>query len=797
MIGHYLKLAVRNLLKYRTQNIISIVGLAVGILSFTVCFYVSRLWLDVNKCFEKYERIAILGKTNEKGRFSAYTSYEICDFVRERNITEVEACCYVTDLNGRDFIVNDEKYGPLPYTLTYLEADTSFNRVFTPEIIAGSWFAVSVSDNSVIMTESCAKRIFGSAAEAVGKTLVTTERLPFSHPGIPRNGGLFYTVQAVMSDLPQNNSLSAMRPLDIIAVNGRDGIFASHRKGLDLGYSYALLSSGNSVEEVNRTLEAVEMTGDPEGYHAELVEWSEITDKSGRLIIIVTGLLGLLVLLVGFINFFQFLIGSLLNRTKEFSVMKLYGNDRRKLFMLLFTESLLIVLCASFLTLWMVEVFGGRLDVSIDEFISVNFSKGILYRQVLEYIGIIILLCAAISYFVALRINRITVRDGIFGGEGKRGKQRGRNIMLGFQFFICWIFMIGTAALYMQARETNTQLLNSLSKKEKKEILSVSMEYSFMKYEDRMVMANRIGQHSGVKDILLADISYLDGASGDFYTDEKMEWESYAMLDGYNVPDNFFSFMNIEIEQGRELRTGTDLIVDRNWPLGRGKDVVGMTLYSDTTYTVCGICAPFHTSPYRAGRGRGHGFKYDDENVRKYVAHCYVKCHEGQQEEVKAWIEDIRKEMLPANISPEIKTLAEDIIDHQAMNYMLMKIILFFSIVSLVLTLLGVYSSVTLDTEHRQKEVAIRKVNGAGIRQIMTMFCKLYIILLAVTASAAFLIGYFLLDSVAQSFTVFFNYGPLFWIGIFLTVAAVTFLTIIFCILRIARINPAEVLKKD
>ena len=69
------------------------------------------------------------------------------------------------------------------------------------------------------------------------------------------------------------------------------------------------------------------------------------------------------------------------------------------------------------------------------------------------------------------------------------------------------------------------------------------------------------------------------------------------------------------------------------------------------------------------------------------------------------------------------------------MEYMLKDTILFFAIVSIIITLLGVYSSITLDTERRQKEVAIRKVNGAGMSHIIWLFTRLYITLLMVTAA--------------------------------------------------------------
>ncbi|MDC1818948.1 hypothetical protein [Bacteroides uniformis] len=58
MIRHYIKTAFRNLLKYKAQNIISIIGLSVGILCFSICLYCSRYINSTNKCFTHWERIA-------------------------------------------------------------------------------------------------------------------------------------------------------------------------------------------------------------------------------------------------------------------------------------------------------------------------------------------------------------------------------------------------------------------------------------------------------------------------------------------------------------------------------------------------------------------------------------------------------------------------------------------------------------------------------------------------------------------------------------------------------------------
>ena len=129
--------------------------------------------------------------------------------------------------------------------------------------------------------------------------------------------------------------------------------------------------------------------------------------------------------------------------------------------------------------------------------------------------------------------------------------------------------------------------------------------------------------------------------------------------------------------------------------------------------------------------------------------------------------------------------IQDDLYEIQAMEYMLKDTILFFAIVSIIITLLGVYSSITLDTERRQKEVAIRKVNGAGMSHIIWLFTRLYITLLMVTAALSFPLVYLVLQLWKQIYTVFFNCGFWFWTGIFISVAMITALTIWFRILKI------------
>ena len=143
-------------------------------------------------------------------------------------------------------------------------------------------------------------------------------------------------------------------------------------------------------------------------------------------------------------------------------------------------------------------------------------------------------------------------------------------------------------------------------------------------------------------------------------------------------------------------------------------------------------------------------------------------------------IEKTLQETLPESIHPQVTTLQEDIYEAQATENKLKGIILFFSIVSLLITLLGVYSTITLDTERRQKEVAIRKVNGAGLKQIILLFARLYIRLLTVSAVIAFPLIYIVIQMWKKAYIVFFNDGIIYWAGIFIGITFITALTVLF-----------------
>lgn len=270
------------------------------------------------------------------------------------------------------------------------------------------------------------------------------------------------------------------------------------------------------------------------------------------------------------------------------------------------------------------------------------------------------------------------------------------------------------------------------------------------------------------------------------------------------VPRNFFSFMHMPVVQGRMPDDGGGMVVDRTF----GQDLrerdgtvpLGTVFYDNAgSHTVTGICEPlvthaYHVSPYPGYYG-GYAFILSD--FRQYVGHCYLKCGKGQADEVRRRVETLLKQTFPYTVEPQVTTFLDDIEKEQGIESMLKGIVLFLAVVCVVVTLLGVYAAITLDTERRRKEVAVRKVNGAGVRQIMWLFARTYVWIGGVAAVLAFPLVYALLSLWQRLYSIFFHYGLVFWVCVLLSVAAVTALTVVSRIVRIARVNPAEVIKSE
>ena len=792
MITHYLKVAFRNLLKYKTQNLISIVGLAVGLFCFCICFYISRFVGSVDKCFENYERIADIYVTDEKGEIWSGVSGKMLPHLQQRTWNGVEGFTLLSFVEKGEYNLIGKNDELLPYELTAMETDSFYNKVFTPTLICGNWEEVANNRNSMVLTRHAAKRMFGNESHAIGKQFTSHNRYI--------RGTTTYTVRAVIEDLPENTSMNFMRTVDLLKVNDDGGYEAFPTPDFTGYYIYALLNENYSAQQLNEAFNQAKYTfrmfGGDNTICSRPLGKDFNNSQIANMMALITAIVGLLILLAASLNFFHFQTGSFLNRGREFSIRKILGNNTSGLFWMQFIQITIVILAATLISGCLIELASPFLSISLFRF-SVQMTKEELLPHLMQYMGGLLGLCALVAFGIALYIRRATMRISLHGLGNTNGKKRLRNTLLGVQFFICWLFVAMATALYLQSEKTSSALFDTLTRQEKENIISVPFEYSFLKPEDRQIIINNIRQHAGIKDILITDEQM--GSSRMTSMSDSLNAEKDRPVRIMGVTTNFAKFLNVGLE-GQDLRHNKEIWIDRKLANQMGGNAIGKSLYDyrKNAFTITGIIDNVSNYVYADGYGKAdYGQVYFLIDEAESGQYAFVKCYPNKTEEVRAWIEQKLREALPSSVEPKISTLLKDIEYYQSLENNLKGIILFFSIVCLVITLLGVYSAITLDTERRQKEVAIRKVNGAGLKEIILLFTRLYLWMLSISFVIAAPIIYLILQQWKQMYLVFFNDGILYWGGILLGVTIITALTVIFRILKIARINPATIIKSE
>ena len=809
MIIHYLKIAVRNILKYKTQNFISILGLSVALLCFSICLYCTRYIYSTNECFENRDRIVQMTTVNkEDGKGYAHT---FCDFGRELeklSLPDVEAYIYTNYVEPRPYNIEVSADKPLPYTLNFMETEATYFQSFTPKLVCGSLEQASHAPNSIVMAESAARRIFGQAEKAIGKQMYLTMRLGTSPETTPRSGGIAYTIQAVVEDLPENNSLNFLKNLDAWVVNDSEGLINSRMvRAMMSGCTYALLKEGVSVEEfirkTNELKQEYNFFGDDQYLIVRPFDQLFWEKSTAPTIAMVASVAGILILIVGMLNFFHFLTGSYITRIREYSLRQVNGAKGYQIWTMLLTQATLSLLCSGLFTMMMMELLTPYLSFNLS-FFSLDIDRQELMRQAVTYLFGLWVCCMLAAWLVIWRVKRITILKGLFGGGGVHNRHRVRNVLLGIQFFICWIFFSCTVGLYLQSQKTGNAILNTLTIEEKENIFSIPMrEYTFLNNDERKDIVTAFENIAGVKDVLPAARPSTDGITmtSVYPSPERKRGTNIQVSMTYAAP-NFFEFMNIPMTAGVAPRAKNEMVVSNVFEKNQEREMLGQMLYDwqQNGYTVTGVCAPHTSTVAQSKTPRNYdimNYIYYPLNIDEDLFHCYVKCEPGQKKKVGEAIGNILRNRLPENIDIKLQTMWDDIRQRQSLEFGLRGIVGFLAIVTLVIVLLGVYAAITLDTENRQKEVAIRKINGAGVKNIVMLFARLYAVLLVVTAILAFPIVSLLGKEFSQQYTVFINMGFGFFACVFLCITIIVSLTVGFRIYRITQINPATIVKKE
>jgi putative ABC transport system permease protein len=265
--------------------------------------------------------------------------------------------------------------------------------------------------------------------------------------------------------------------------------------------------------------------------------------------------------------------------------------------------------------------------------------------------------------------------------------------------------------------------------------------------------------------------------------------------------------MKLPVE-GRMPQASNEIAVSRSliWELEKdGEKNPTSVQLGDQTYQITGIYEqlpfePVYTKEQTAKVNQYLRFSFITVPEKANYSTAYIKCVAGQEQNIRKEILRIVHSRLPASIPFLLTTKQEERFRLNGESELISNLFTLLSVISVIITVLGIYSAITLDTVSRQKEVAIRKINGAGPKVIALLFGKLYIRLLLISAVPSLAIVYtFLRILTKEKITIAPEWlnNPFMWLGIIFLTASIVFVTVAYRIWLISRLNPAETIKTE
>lgn len=780
MITHYIKMAFRHIRQYKGQHLLSIFGVAVGLLCFSMTLYYLREYLLTYSAWPEYQRMAYIGTIkSDDNRLNRNFDGEKFLQLQNNPVAGIEAIAFFSRNWGKqNFTFEKENEDETALKCEICEINYDFFQVFIPEFILGS--AKTLKEKEAFISETCARKIYGKE-NPIGKTLYLSRAITDT------TAIKYYIISGVIKDLPDITYKK-----DIYFP-----ISANEIKKSTNCQATALLSKEANIDEVNlRLRKQIVLPNQDEFIHIKLFT-SPLENPMTIVGTSIISFIGALILIAGLINFLKFNITSFYTRSKELNLRTSFGATNKSLFSMLFIEIVILLIIATLVTFclneFFIPIFYTFLLVNSSElFAEIKISPEQLIWHQVEYLLGLLLLCAGIAWITVSRNNRKNIIRNI--QNANINKHRFRNIMMGIQIAICLFFTGITFATYQAFSQMEEQRYYTLTPEETKEIYRIALnEPQLIGHGEEII--SHIKNLKEVKDILFYHFS-----QDICYTPKKGNkiWGTKII-----VGNNYADFMNLPVRTWGTFDENSILI---NHPLES-------ILQQDSISGMITIEAPYNKEqPINTYQVNGAFELLPFTSLNKYnkisiisfqdnlSGFFYVKCHSGTSKKVKKQIENIVREYLPASIEFPIITMQEEFEQDFLFLKILKNIFLLLSSISLIITIIGVYSSIFLDTKSRQKEVAIRKINGASPKTIAFLFGKLYLYLLLIGSVFTFPLIYIIYTEILASeinINAEFILNPLFWSYILLFTGSIIFLTVAWQIWKISRINPADVIKSE
>jgi putative ABC transport system permease protein len=815
-----MKIAFRNFLttlrRYKISSLLNVIGLTLAFTAFYVIM--TQVWweLGYNRSLHEADRIYLVENEDwyEPGKWSSWLNRPVPERVIASTAgVEVGGCMWGGFGSGTCWTSNEPSFGYNKFSASCGSVSLPFLDVFAFRSVEGD-----VHDIGKPKIVAVNREVTREAAE---RMRVGVGSLIWVDTDEPQPDGAMEVV-AVFEDFPDNSLLGEC---EVVKNLGETNLyttsewsfnyFVKFRPGADpdeFARQWTNVNQEMQREAAEKRAAAGDAADDDDESGIYGVRLSPVSDlyfesdsqapcRQGSVVTTYT-LLGIavLVIVLAFINFVNFFFALVPVRIRTVNTFKVFGAPASSLRFNFVFEAFGLVLIA-LLAAWYVSF-----ALQGTEFAS-YISASLALSQNLEVVGLVavvaFVMALAASLYPAWYITSFApalVVKGSFGGT--RSGRRLRTLLLGVQFFISIGLIIATSFIRLQH--------------------DYMMHYD-MGFDKENLLAVRLSERGAVsydalRQKLLSDPQVKDvtGATSRLVSVGRMGWGRefkgrQVAFQSYVVQPDFLRVMGIPITDGRDFlesdfdkELGTMIFNEaarREFEMQVGDRINGFVSPDEQ---IVGFCADFNFKPLQYGVSPFCFYllpkKIQQENYWHLPHVVYVRMTPGA--DIAAVTAHIRRCIAEVDPRTEPGDIVVRVFDEElGLEYdnerKLTAIVGLFALLAVVIALMGVFGLVLFETQHRRREIAVRRVMGASRGEILAMFNRRYVMLVAVCFVLAVPVSIW----AVRHWLAGFAYAvPLYWWVFALALAgvlAVTALTVTVRSWRAVNENPAESVKSE
>lgn len=774
MIQHYFKVALRNLLKYKTHSLISSLCLAIGIVCFSMIGYFLESIDGSTRELPNYERRIdfkmSIENNPDRNQTWIFHLNEI-KTLEERKVAGIEIISYNSFKKDTEMLFIDKEQQEYPFEVKTRCINNAFFYFYHAKPLFGN--RLPQAPDEVVITESCARKVYGQE-NPIG-TLVTYAT------NDDKQEKQSFKIVNVIADIPMELNVDA------------DLFMPCQENSYDDLQVQGLLAPEADIKQVNRALEQIKTTRGNSTLHYVATRLADQYDSLSRLTFMAfISFLSSLILLSGIINFLKFIIQMFYNRQRELALRKCMGSNGKGLFLLLFAEVAWMCFISFLLSLALTEIIVPWLYTYLpqDKMIPIKMTE-LLTKQFVVFIELLIV-CILVIFLPIRRLQGVSIIHYI---SRNASRHHFRNFMMGVQLVVC-IFFLGIASgLGLFCTEMNNRIFNPLSENETEHIVRLNINSISLDKQKEVILTD-IRKMPEIESIIYTHSSENLHSNSHSYTTYQDSNGNIASILVQGGSPAYFDFFQIPF-QGKlvSAEAGGVVYVSEAFSQVLTQDSVqGMVKLGEESYHIGGVYKALYKENTQQQEFKGSVFFPNQEEYSYYF-------RINKNEDVTEVIEQIKKicyRYVPETISLSIFTLDKEKNASASAIEMSRNIMLVLASVSILLVVLSIYSSISMDTMSRQKEVAIRKVNGATPRIIALIFGKTYCILYVMAFIIAFPLTYLIVVNLSQDKFINTQLPIQLWgATLFISIAALVLLTTSYKIYCIMHINPSNIIKTE